>query len=371
MPIRSKINSLLGSTLRQCPTVWKMVRGADEMYEKMKFSAADYLPSLSAPDPRQLAIAITARCNLSCMGCRYGRDFMSGSELSLQMVLDAIDDAGECGFREVRLYGGEPLLHRELPAMVQRVVQQGMRPYVTTNAILLERNIDALFSAGLRVINVGFYGVGAKYESYVQKNKVFDQVERGIAATRDRYGEEINMRVNWLIMRPSCNLQDLDDACRFAEKYKLRIQLDLVHYSLPYFTEGPERELQFRPEDRPQIESVVAELLRRQREQPGLFFHSPTAIAAIPDWLLKGPRMQVPCDANKLVWIGADGSVQLCYVTFSLGSLHEQRLREMVFSDKHQRASRDAHALVCPNCHCGYDTRTDRHFTTARRYRPR
>ncbi len=51
-------------------------------------------------------------------------------------------------------------------------------------------------------------------------------------------------------MRPSCNLRG--PALRplaFARRYGLRVQVDLIHYSLPYFTEGPERMLQFRPQD--------------------------------------------------------------------------------------------------------------------------
>lgn len=46
------------------------------------------------------------------------------------------------------------------------------------------------------------------------------------------------------------------------------------------------------------------------------------ASRSITDWLLKGPEMRVPCDAYCMVWVGADGSVKLCCVTFLLGSLH-------------------------------------------------
>jgi cyclic pyranopterin phosphate synthase len=76
----------------------------------------------------------------------------------------------------------------------------------------------------------------------------------------------------------------------------------------------------------------------------------------------------VPCDRNKLIWIGADGTVQLCYVTFKLGNLHEKRLRDMLFTREHVAAARDAFALKCPNCHCGYDTRTLGHGPTRRQY---
>lgn len=279
-----------------------------------------------------------------------------------------LDDAADAGFWQIRLYGGEPLLHPDLERMVAHTVARGMQPYVTTNAVLLQHRIDGLYRAGLRHLNVGFYGVGASYDEYVQRHRSFERMEAGIAAVRDRYGMDVTMRINWLLMRPSCNLDDLDLACRFAERYRLRIQVDLVHYSLPYFSEGPDRALQFRPEDRPNVERVADDLLRRQREQPGLFFHSAIALRSIPDWVIKGPAMRVPCDASQMVWVGADGTVQLCYVTFPFGNLHQTRLRDMMNTAAHRCAVRDAFALNCPNCHCGYDTRVEKDAASARHY---
>jgi molybdenum cofactor biosynthesis enzyme MoaA len=234
--------------------------------------------------------------------------------------------------------------------------------------MLLTTKFAELHAAGLRRLTIGFYGTGDAYDGYVQRRGRFAQLERGIAAVRDTYGSEVDIRINWLLMRPSCSVAALDQACRFAERFDLRIQVDLVHYSLPYFTEGPDRALQFGPDDAPALQEVVEELLRRKTADPDRFFHSPLALRSIPDWLLLGPGMRVPCDAGKMLWVGADGTVQLCYVTFRLGNLHEKRLRDMVLTPEHHQAARDAFALNCPNCHCGYDRRTALHAPSAARY---
>lgn len=147
------------------------------------------------------------------------------------------------------------------------------------------------------------------------------------------------------------------------------MQVDLIHYSLPYFNEGPDRELQFRAADADAIRCVVRELLRLKREHPNTIVHSEMGIRSIPDWLLKGPQMKVPCDKYQLIWVGADGTVQLCYVTFKLGNLYERRLSEMLYGAKHCRAARDCFALKCPNCHCGYDSRVQKHFESRALYR--
>jgi cyclic pyranopterin phosphate synthase len=141
-------------------------------------------------------------------------------------------------------------------------------------------------------------------------------------------------------MRPTCNVDEIQRLWKFAERYSAPIGVSLIHYSLPYFTEGPDQELQFRPEDRAAIERAVSELIRIKQLRPELIQQSLMALRSIPDWLLKKADMRVPCDRYHLLWVGADGTVQLCYVTFKLGNLHEQRLASMLFTAEHKKAAR-------------------------------
>jgi molybdenum cofactor biosynthesis enzyme MoaA len=367
--IRTAIRRVLGPRLRRHASLWRGLIAADVALERARFSAARVLPTLVRAEPRLMDIAVTARCNLRCLGCRYGRDFMSGHELPLALVRDLLDDAADAGLWSVRLYGGEPLLHPDLPAMVSHAISRGLSPYVTTNGLLLERRIDALVEAGLRQITIGYYGTGERYDAYVQRPDRYRALERGIASVRERHKGAVSIRVNWLLMRPSCNLEDLSAAVAFARRYDLRIQIDLIHYSLPYFSEGPDRMLQFRPEDAAAIQRVVDEIVRLKRAEPERFNQSEEALRSVPDWLLLGPRMRAPCDAGEMLWVGADGSVQLCYVTFPLGNLHERRLRDMLFTRAHHAAARAAYALDCPNCHCRYDLRVRKDRALTAKYR--
>jgi cyclic pyranopterin phosphate synthase len=186
-------------------------------------------------------------------------------------------------------------------------------------------------------------------------------MERGIAAVRERYGWDVDMRINWLLMRPSCSVEALDAACEFAERHRVRIQVDLVHYSLPYFTEGPDRCLQFTPEDEPRLRAVVERAGGAQARPPRAL--QPDGRGAALDPRLAAARsrhagaLRQPPDA-----LGRpDGTVQQCYVTFGLGNLHERRLRDLLYTEAHRQAARDSFLLNCPNCHCGYDTRVRKH----------
>jgi molybdenum cofactor biosynthesis enzyme MoaA len=368
MSLRSALRNWLRPHLLGRPRLWEVLVASDLLVERARHAVAPVLPHVVKPDPRNLEVAITAHCNLRCVGCKYGRDFMPGSELPWPIVKDLLDDAKTAEFWDVRFYGGEPLLHRDLPKMVAHACAIGLGAYVTTNGSLLKQRIDALYDAGLRTINIGYYGTGLHYDAYVQRKDRFDRLEAGVAYMRERYGSEIRLRINWLLMRPSCNVEALRQAIAFAERYDARLQVDLIHYSLPYFTEGPNRRLQFRAEDRPAIETVVAELLRMRKRTPERFNQSIAGMRSIPEWLLKGAEMRVPCDSHQMIWVGADGTVQQCYVTYRLGNLHQTRLRDLLFTPAHRAYAQDSCALRCPNCHCHYEVRVKKHLPSLLRY---
>ncbi len=354
------------SVARRNPALKRALIGAQTGFGLAEHTVAQVIPAVLRPRP--LTVAVTAQCNLRCTGCRYGRHFMPGEQLSLEKMRELLDDAQACGIEHVRLYGGEPLLHRDLPAIVRHLVELGLSTYVTTNGTLLRQRFDALYDAGLRSLTIGFYGTGARYDAYVGRRERYARLEEGMSHVRRRYGRDVSVQLNYLIRRPSCDLEALRDAWEFAVRHELTFNTDLIHYSLPYFTEGPERALQFTEADRSALEALAAELVRLKQAHPERMKDSLMSLRSIPDWLLKGPDMRLPCDARSLLWVGADGTVQMCYVTFRLGNLHERRLPDMLFGDTHKQAARDAFALNCPNCHCERDARVQKHLPSRRLY---
>ena len=192
-------------------------------------------------------------------------------------------------------------------------------------------------------------------------------MQAGVAAARARH-PDLGLQLNFLVMRPTASLEALEDAWEFALRHDMTFHTDLIHYSLPYFVQGRDGELQFRAEDRPMVERVVARLLELKQAHPRRIPESEVSLRSIPDWLFQGPAMRIPCDVYKMLWIGADWSVKLCYVTFDLGNLHEHRLSEILNSPVHQQAARDAFQLRCPTCHCERDARVRRDLASRIRY---
>ncbi len=81
------------------------------------------------------------RCNLACAGC--GKidypDEILNQRLSYEDCMEAID---ECGAPAVSIAGGEPLLHREMPKIVEGYIKRGKFVILCTNALLMAKKID-------------------------------------------------------------------------------------------------------------------------------------------------------------------------------------------------------------------------------------
>ena len=80
------------------------------------------------------------RCNLACAGC--GKidypDAILNKRLSVEDALGAVD---ECGAPVISIAGGEPLLHKDMPQIVEGIVARKKFAILCTNALLLEKKI--------------------------------------------------------------------------------------------------------------------------------------------------------------------------------------------------------------------------------------
>ena len=363
------VDSIARALARNVPVTAPLLKAGYRASERWTGTLAEHWPTLIRARTEKITIAITAHCNLRCQGCRYGRDFMPGAQLPLPLVRALLEDAAAAKVPAVRLYGGEPLLHPDVVEMVRLSTALGVGCYMTTNALMLDKKIEALHAAGLRKVTIGYYGQNGDFDDYVQRPGRFARLVESLTETRRRFGrDQLDLQFNFLLSRRSATISAVDEVVAFADRFQGSVHIDVVHYSLPYFQEGEDRELQFTTQDKPAVDQTIDHLLGLKAARPALLTESAIAIASFADWALEQDRMRIPCDARKLLWVGADGSVMLCYVTFPLGNLHEQRLSEILYSQAHHDAARGAFRLNCPNCHCEAASRVEKHAPSRRKY---
>ncbi len=364
-----RIRNTMVEYLDKHPSLKSVARSGLLRTSRAYHSFVEAFPTTLQPATRQITIAITAKCNLGCKGCNYPNNgFMGGVMLPLEVIKSALEDARAAGVSTARFFGGEPLLHPHLPEMIEYSNSLGFESYVTSNGTLLKNRFHQLYAAGLRFVSMGFYGVDEHYDGYTQRPGHFQKLEESLSYVRSNYGSEVKLQLNWVLMRPTCNVEALRAAWDFAQRFDMVFHVDPVSYTLPFFNDGPEDELPFRAGDEAILAPVIDELIRLKRSDPNRFWHGEPYLRSLPDWLLRQEDMVMPCLSYTLIWVGADGTVQLCDTTFPLGNLHQTRLKDILYTQEHKKACRDAFQVKCPNCLCGSETRIVQHRPSFARY---
>ena len=110
-----------------------------------------------------LRISVTDRCNFRCVYCMpravFGRDhaFLPRAELlTFDEIARLVAIFTRLGVEKVRLTGGEPLVRRELPALVATLAAiPGVQDLtLTTNGVLLSAHAAELRAAGLDRVTI-------------------------------------------------------------------------------------------------------------------------------------------------------------------------------------------------------------------------
>ncbi|MEA2474816.1 MAG: 3,8-cyclase [Thermoleophilaceae bacterium] len=138
-----------------------------------------------------LRVSVTDRCNFRCQYCMPadGLPWLDRAEiLRFEEIERVVRVLASMGVGSVRLTGGEPLVRRDLPRLVEMLARvDGLEDLsLTTNGYLLERDADALADAGLRRINVSIDSLQRDRFFELTRRDSLPQVLRGLDAVARR-----------------------------------------------------------------------------------------------------------------------------------------------------------------------------------------
>ncbi len=129
--------------------------------------------------PLVLMLEPLFRCNLSCAGCgkiQYP-DHILKKVLSPEECFKATD---ECGAPIVSIPGGEPLLHPQMPQIVEGLVARKKYVYLCTNAILLKSKIDSYKPTKYLTFSIHMDGLEKEHDEAVCRDGVYTKAIEGI-----------------------------------------------------------------------------------------------------------------------------------------------------------------------------------------------
>ena len=129
-------------------------------------------------------VNVTEHCNLSCYGCNHASPLLAEEFLAVDAFIADFEALGEVFHSdELRLVGGEPLLHPQLPRILAEVKRIGVadRIVLYTNGVLLHRMPPDAWER-LDEIRVSAYpGVTRRFS------------DEDCAASAERYGVQLEV----------------------------------------------------------------------------------------------------------------------------------------------------------------------------------
>jgi len=114
-----------------------------------------------------LRISVTDRCNMRCDYCRPAADTYRAESHAQILRYEEIERiariAAEMGVHKLRITGGEPLVRKGMPELVEKLAKiPGIKDLsMTSNATLLKKYAQPLADAGLNRINISLDSLNA------------------------------------------------------------------------------------------------------------------------------------------------------------------------------------------------------------------
>jgi hopanoid biosynthesis associated radical SAM protein HpnH len=175
--------------------------------------------------PLVLMLEPLFRCNLACAGC--GKidypDEILNQRLSYDECMEAID---ECGAPVVSIAGGEPLLHRDLPKIVQGFLAKKKFVILCTNALLLTKKIDQYKPDPMFTWSIHLDGDKVMHDKSVCLDGVY---ETAVAAIRLAKSKGFQVSINCTLFQDADPVRVAD----FLDEMK-RVGIDGVTISPGY-----------------------------------------------------------------------------------------------------------------------------------------
>ncbi len=169
-----------------------------------------------------LRIAVTQRCDQSCIYCHNEGQTPSNTEMSLEQLDRVFEAASSIGAKKVKITGGEPLVRKDIVEVVEACSRHFREVSMTTNGTLLEELAVPLREAGLARMNISLDTLDpTTYRTITGKDNL-PEVLRGIDAARDAGYSSI--KLNAVVLK-GLNHTELDALMQFSSERDAVLQL--------------------------------------------------------------------------------------------------------------------------------------------------
>ena len=174
---------------------------------------------------RNLRLSVTDRCNLRCSYCMPEPEYVwlpREDILQFEEIERLVDVFLDLGVDKVRLTGGEPLLRRDLPALLERLATRpGIRDLaMTTNGLLLAPRAQLLADAGLHRLTVSLDTLQPVRFQELTQSPDLSRVLEGIAVAAPLFP---GLKIDTVVIRGT-NDDELVDLIEFGRGHGAEVR---------------------------------------------------------------------------------------------------------------------------------------------------
>ncbi len=172
-----------------------------------------------------LRVSVTDRCNFRCQYCMpaEGLPWLERDDvLHFEEIERLVGLLAAMGVTDVRLTGGEPLVRRDFPRLVGMLAPLVEDLSITTNGYLLERDAEALVTAGATRFNVSIDSLQRDRFFEMTRRDALPRVLRGLEVLAG-FPDAHPIKVNAVAMRGFTEDEVLPFA-RFAREHPYEVR---------------------------------------------------------------------------------------------------------------------------------------------------
>jgi cyclic pyranopterin phosphate synthase len=170
-----------------------------------------------------LRISLTDHCNFRCSYCMpvEEMEWMPSSKLmNKDEILSLSEIFISLGVKKIRLTGGEPLVRKEFPEILERLASFPVELTLTTNGVLIQKHIQNLKKAGVRSVNVSLDTLNREKFHKLTRRDQFEQVWDNILLLLQ---EGFRVKVNAVALHGFIE-EEICDFIRVTEKLPLHVR---------------------------------------------------------------------------------------------------------------------------------------------------
>ena len=174
-------------------------------------------------DHTYLRISLIERCNLRCTYC-MPEEGVKLSPKSHLMTYEEIYDIAKTfvdhGVTKIRLTGGEPLIRKDIPIILEKLATLPVELSITSNAVIIDKFIDVLKANGVNKINVSLDSLDEGKFKHITRRNEFKKVYNNILLL---VKEGFTVKVNAVLMK-GFNDDEIIDFINFTKDLPISVR---------------------------------------------------------------------------------------------------------------------------------------------------